>query len=365
MDRPAVSFYEIGGFAVDPANPDPYNIYNSPSWQPLLRLAEEQTDLIRMRSPRYQPHPANPREEFFSLETLEEDGSRIARTTLRVGGRTMTSIARRDMGLDTTWTVEHLLKNVDDLKAYLQLPDEVFAAGEPDVAHLIKEDEALGNRGIIMVDTPDPICMAAGLFSMETYTTIAYTEHSLFHQLLEKMARAIYPKVEKISHAFPGHLWRVVGPEYAAEPYLPPSLFMEYVVRYTKPIIQSIHRYGGYARLHCHGRIRNALPHFIAMEADAIDPIEPPPLGDVELAYVRSNYGKDLTMFGNIEIRDIETLEPSEFEKIVTRSLRDATGGEGKGFVLMPSASPYGREIAPHVLANYETMVRLAREFAL
>ena len=26
-DRPAVSFYEIGGFQIDPSDPDPYNIY--------------------------------------------------------------------------------------------------------------------------------------------------------------------------------------------------------------------------------------------------------------------------------------------------------------------------------------------------
>jgi hypothetical protein len=60
VDRPAVSFYEIGGFAVDPSDPDPFNIYNAPDWQPLLRLAEEQTDLIRMRRPVIQraPNPA-------------------------------------------------------------------------------------------------------------------------------------------------------------------------------------------------------------------------------------------------------------------------------------------------------------------
>ncbi len=51
VDRPAVNFYEVGGFQVDPSDPDELNVYNDPSWQPLLRLAEEQTDLIRMRSP--------------------------------------------------------------------------------------------------------------------------------------------------------------------------------------------------------------------------------------------------------------------------------------------------------------------------
>ena len=51
VDRPAVSFYEVGGLTMDPADPDPFNIYSDPSWRPLLELAEERTDLIRMRSP--------------------------------------------------------------------------------------------------------------------------------------------------------------------------------------------------------------------------------------------------------------------------------------------------------------------------
>ncbi len=51
VDRPAVNFYEIGGFKDDPSYPDEFNIYNDPSWKPLLELAEQQTDLIRMRSP--------------------------------------------------------------------------------------------------------------------------------------------------------------------------------------------------------------------------------------------------------------------------------------------------------------------------
>ena len=48
VDRPAVSFYEIGGWTFDIHDPDPFNIYNSPDWWPLIRLAEEETDLIRL-----------------------------------------------------------------------------------------------------------------------------------------------------------------------------------------------------------------------------------------------------------------------------------------------------------------------------
>jgi uroporphyrinogen-III decarboxylase len=211
-----------------------------------------------------------------------------------------------------------------------------------------------------MVDTEDPICAAASLFSMEDFTVVALTEQKLMHRLLEKLSGHIQARTEKTARQFPGRLWRIYGPEYAAEPYLPPHLFKEYVVRYTGPMVETVQRYGGFARIHCHGRIRAVLDYIVEMGPTAIDPIEPPPQGDVELAYVRRKYGKELVLFGNIEFADIENTGPAEFEKIVDKSLKDGTHGDGKGFVLMPTSAPISRKITPGILANYETMVRLA-----
>jgi hypothetical protein len=45
--------------------------------------------------------------------------------------------------------------------------------------------------------------------------------------------------------------------------------------------------------------------------------------------------------------------------------LRREAHGQGKGFVLMPSAAPIGWKITPRMMANYETMVRLATNFNL
>jgi len=368
VDRPAVNFYEIGGFQIDPSDPDEFNVYNNPSWQPLLQLAEEQTDLIRMRSPvrprSHEPHAANCRDEFFKTKKYMEDGCRFKRVTLKIGNKTMTSLTRRSPEIDTVWTIEHLLKSVDDLKAYLELPDEVFAE-QVNVADLVEEDKKLGDRGIVMVDTEDPICTAAYLFSMEDFTVVALTEQKLFHRLLEKLSRHIYRRTEETAKEFPGHLWRIYGPEYATEPYLPPHLFKEYVVRYTGPMVKTIQKYGGFARIHCHGRIRAVLDYIVEMGAAAIDPIEPPPHGDAELEYVREKYGDKLVLFGNLEVADIENMEPSDFEKIVKTALMDGTSSEGKGFVLMPSSAPNGRKITPRMMANYKTMVRLATDFKL
>jgi hypothetical protein len=361
VDRVPVSFYELGGWRVAPDNPDAYNVYNHPSWRPLLELAEE-TDMIWMVSANALAVPNDRTSEFFEHETWDENGSRFVRTTVKVAGRTMTALTRRDAEVNTTWSLEHLLKDTDDLKAYLEIPDEVWLR-DYDVSNVIGKDREVGDRGIVSVDTADPICNAAQLFSMEDYTVIAFTERELFHKLLEKVAKPIYRKVEQVARDFPGHLWRICGPEYATEPYLPPSLFEEYVVRYTKPMVDMIKAYGGYPRIHCHGRIRNALPYFVEMGATGTDPIEPPPQGDVDLGWVRREFGKDLTLFGNVEVSDIENMNPEDFEKMIAKSLVDGTAGEGKGFVLMPTSCPYGRIITDTTMANYQTMLRLATTF--
>ncbi len=371
VDRPAVNFYEIGGFLVDPEDGDPFNIYNSPSWQPLLELAEQKTDIIRMCSPlrprshELQQRPAKScRDEFFQVTEFIESGSRHTKTTLKIAGRQMSSLTRRDPDTDTIWTLQHLLKDPADLKAYLQLPAEVFNE-EINLQPLIDEEKNLGDRGIVMVDTEDPLCAAACLFSLADFAVIAMTEQKLFHKLLEKFASHIQPRTEKIAKDFPGRLWRIYGPEFATEPYLPPHLFEEYVVRYTGPMVRTIQDTGGFARIHSHGRVSAILDYIVQMGAAAIDPLEPPPQGDVELAEIRKNYGDKLVLFGNIEIADIENTPPIQFEQIVKKTLADGTDGPGRGFVLMPSACPCGREISPTTLANYQTMVRLAHNLEL
>ena len=373
VDRPAVSFYEIGGWNILASHfdaADEFNVYNDPSWRPLAELAEQRTDLIRMEGPRWKHRPQRGAAEIAvaadtpgqsTSETWQEGMSRFCRTTLKVAGGELTSLTRRDAETMTTWVIEHLLKGPEDLAAYLDLPEEQWA-GEVDVEAMAELQRDLGEDGIIMMDVGDPICEAAGLFSMEDYTIIAMTEPALFHRLLERFARVAHKRTAVVAEQYPGHLWRICGSEYASEPYLPPSLYAEYVNRYTGPMVEMIQRFGGYARIHSHGRLRGILPHIAAMGAMGLDPCEPPPQGDMTLTEIREAVGDQMVLFGNIESSDIENLSPVDFEKKVVEALREGTAG-GCGFVLMPSSCPYGRTITPNVLANYETMVLLAENW--
>jgi len=124
VDRPAVSFYEIDGYCQDADDPDEFNVFNDPSWAPLLRLARERSDstvaLYDNGTRRTKPDPLAERSTWESWRG--EDGALFTRRKVRTDSCVLTSLTRRDPGINTVWTVEHLLKDADDLRALLSVP---------------------------------------------------------------------------------------------------------------------------------------------------------------------------------------------------------------------------------------------------
>ncbi len=99
----------------------PFNVHNGPGWRALLQLAEEETDLIRMRAPTLRPAPQNCMDAFRTDETEVRGGSRFVWTTWRVGGKIADVDNTSGPGVDTVWQLEYPLKGPADAEAYLQL----------------------------------------------------------------------------------------------------------------------------------------------------------------------------------------------------------------------------------------------------
>lgn len=359
VDRPPVCFYEINGFAEDPDDPDAFNVCNDPSWRPLLQLAREQSDAIvnlGTGAVSVSPDPL----EALTQETqwYDENGSLFTRTAIRAQDRTLTRLTRRDPDVNTVWTIEHLLKDEDDLRAWLALPErEPRYAMDP--SEILAMEERIGDAGIVMLNIGDPVCQVASLFDLGTWTILAMTSPASIRQALDRCHRHTLAILRQSARELPGRLWRIYGPEYAAEPYLPPRLFHEYVTGYVTEMVTAIQDYGGFARVHSHGRLKNILGEIAATGCTGLDPIEPPGQGDVELRDVRERHGDQMTLFGNLEIADIENMPTERFERKIATALEQGPGG--RGFVLMPSACPYGRTITPLCMRNYERMIAMAR----
>jgi hypothetical protein len=360
VDRPAVCFYELNGLDEDIARDDPFNIFTHSSWKPLVELTREKSDRIVMRGVGMKGAPSDPLADLAEVSvSFNEAGSEFTRQTIRAGKRTLFSLDRRDPDINTIWHIEHLVRSAEDLQAWIDLPAPK-PGGEPDIEPVLQAEAALGDSGIVMIDIPDPLCEIAYLMDMAFYMEIAWSERSLFRKALDKAAASLYPRIEAIAQALPGRLWRIYGPEFASPPYLSPALFREYVVGYDRCIVETIQRFGGFARVHSHGNLKRILDDIVSMGCSGLDPIEPPPQGDIELAEVRERYGRDLVLFGNIELSELELLPPAQFERRVCQAVQDGTRGAGRGFVLMPSACPIGRVLSPKTLKNYETMISVA-----
>lgn len=359
VDRPAVSFYEINGLTQRCDDSDRFNIFHDPSWKPLIQLAQEKTDRLVMTA-------ALASRDGRLLDLLppaiveqrceEKDDRRYYHTRVQAAGQELRSTYMVEADVNTSWCLDHLIKDVDDLRAWIDLPEEELR-GEAYTADILRQEAELGDSGVVMIDSGDPLCTVAGLMAMDEFTVIALTEPELFREALEKALRFQLWVTEQVAAALPGRIWRICGPEYACPPYLPPELFHEYVTCFDRQLVEVIRRHGGYPRIHCHGRIREVLDEIVATGVVALDPIELPPQGDVSLAYVREKYGRELTLFGNLEASDIENLESEAFRGKVRQALEEGTGGEGRGFVLMPSACPYGRKLSARAMRNYEVMI--------
>jgi hypothetical protein len=66
-----------------------------------------------------------------------------------------------------------------------------------------------------------------------------------------------------------------------------------------------------------------------------------------------------MVLFGNLEASDIENMPTEQFERKVKRALAEGSSGDGRGFVLMPSACPYGRKLSSLALTNYEKIIQI------
>lgn len=356
VDRPAVCFYELNGTDQNPDDPDEFNIHSHPSWKPLLDMTRDYTDRIVMRRMKF----TNPYKNIWDLSvctnTRLPGGKLQMDYAYTLGERTFTYRSIREPDVDTVWNVSCVFKDEDDLEYYLSFPDETVTP-VPDISHILETERQIGDAGIVCIDVASPLCVVAQYFDMPDFLIIANSNRPLFHKALERTAQRILLEVEAFAQAAPRRLWRIYGPEYASAPFLPPELFYEYVIKYDKPIVDAINRSGGFARIHSHGNLRGIIDYIAGVGYAGMDPIEPPPQGDMELSEVREKIGKDMVLFGNIEISEIETLDEIAFAKRVKDAIRDGYSKEGRGFVLMPTACPLGRVLSPKTVRNYEIMI--------
>ena len=179
--------------------------------------------------------------------------------------------------------------------------------------------------------------------------------------LLEQAARLIDTWLESVLAAGFGPVFRIFGPEYAAPPVMSLKAFRKYVTAYDRPLIELIHRHGGYVRYHCHGPIRRILDEFLSLGVDLTDPCEGPPSGDIPLHELADRVGRDLILMGNIQLDDIERAGPERIEALVAEAI-DAAAGRAP-FILCTTAFPFSSPLPAVTEGNLIRFLEAAEKY--
>lgn len=351
-DRVPVSTYELVGY-----NSKSFENID-PSYAQLMQFIREKTDCVAMWNPDCNAvflesaHPADMRvlkhrqgDATFTTYELETTRGRLTRQT-----KVFDSI-------QTVWQTEHWCKSTSDVDAALCIPFEPLTYDWSDLARIKSE---VGDRGIIMASVSDPLWITADLMEFGQYTTWAALETDHFESVLRIMHERCMENLRRMLAGGVVDLYRIVGPEYAAPPFLSPRLFERFVVPYVREMVDLIHAHGALARLHCHGRIGKILEAIADTGADAIDPCEAPTDGDVDLSQVKERVGDRMCIFGNVQLKLLEGGTEKQVEEAVITCMNAAKAGGG--FVIMPTAAPISSPLAAQTERNYIRFIETALE---
>jgi uroporphyrinogen-III decarboxylase len=116
------------------------------------------------------------------------------------------------------------------------------------------------------------------------------------------------------------------------------KMYREFVVPYEKRVTDAIKGAGAFVYTHTCGKIGDRLDLMVETGTQGLDTLDPPPLGNVDLAVAKQQVGKKLFLKGNMNPVALLSYQiESDVVAEATRCLRSA--GPGGGYILATACS--------------------------
>jgi len=337
-------------WGVDPMFPS-----GNPTWEPLYELVEEyQVDIFRTWTPRreeWDPHlPPIHSEEVKS----DKPDMAVVQTTIETPAGPLTAAWYRPKDGSPGYVKKYYIETVDDARKWLSLP-----MPEPTKGHIESywELERRSNdRALLFIGIGEAMYTVQALMGSEVFGFWLIDERELLHEMIDRAYAQIEVQVKHYLAEKIGDAYGWVGPELCIPPLASPRDFREFVFEYDKRIIDLIHDAGKLVWVHCHGDMNPVLEDFIEMGVDCLNPIEPPPTGNLTLAEAKRRCAGRMTLEGGVQDGDFDRLTPDELTRVVEDVIRQ--GKPGGGFILCPTSSPNtSPRLSERHIANYRAFV--------
>jgi len=249
-----------------------------------------------------------------------------------------------DPASHTGWHAEYPVKDRSDIEkiasvrweppgdAPLPIVDDVVSGS--DDAGRITDTEAFRRRGILETRISSPFVCVAGMMRYEMFLELCATDLPLIEELTEICRQRVMDCLVAALRT-PGIdcVW-IGGSEWLTPPMASPRLYDALVQEQERTLIDTVHATSdAVVHVHCHGRVRDALPKTIARGGDFTEPVEPPPDGDIPMAEAKKLAAGRITLGGNIEARVLA----NETEDALEAAVRAAFEGGNERLLLRPT----------------------------
>jgi len=176
------------------------------------------------------------------------------------------------------------------------------------------------------------------------------------HQLLDVFSRMVGAQVQCCSPCEPDAI--LISSAFAGAGFISRDMYAEFVKPYELQLAEVIHGFDMPVYTHTCGAIGDRLDLMADTGIDGIDTLDPPPLGTVDLAQAKAEFGERLFFKGNLDaVNEMLHAAADTFRQAVLERLE--IGMPGSGYILSSACS-----VAPHVQPQrLKTMTALAEQF--
>jgi hypothetical protein len=336
------------------------DVRQHPGYRRVFEASKKSAVMLNRRNFRVPPFT----DDVSYVETAEkEGGARVRRHRWRYGSLELASSERNENGRAS---FKKLLDSDEDLEILVQFPvltnrksiHEILDAYLP--RYLEEKREFPEECGAMMLDLGEPIGFLYHNSNLEEYSIWSLTHNDLVKKILDRFMEQKLIIYQYCLERDLADVYFMVGSELASPPLVSPETFQEWIVPYARELVELVHSYGKHVIMHYHGQIKEILPYFLEMGADALHTIEAPPVGNCTLTEAFSIVQDKIVLIGNIQYDCFRSYTPREMDRAVLEVVEEV---RGKRFILSPTAGPYDENVSDRLIENYLQFLRSGWEY--